>query len=97
MELEHSLYDGHSVALGHPQVEHHDIGAVLLVESDGIFTVDGLCDDFHVRLLIDHGREAVAYHRMIVREDHPDFLSQNRNHHALRLGSLTRTRVPDPG
>jgi hypothetical protein len=34
---------------------------------------------------------------MIVGENHPDFLPQNRNHHALRLGNLTRTRVPEPG
>src|SRR6185312_17247 len=70
---------------------------MVLVQGNGLFSIAGLGDHFHVRLLVDHGGEAVAHHRMIVGENHPDLLSQHRNHHALRLGSLTRTRVPEPG
>ncbi len=70
---------------------------MLLVQSDGFLAVAGFGDDFHVGLLVDHGRQAVTNHRVIIRQDHPNLLVQHRDHQALRLGNLTRTRVPEPG
>jgi len=97
VRLEHVLHDCDAVALGHAKVEHHDIGMVLFEERDGLFAVAGFRDDFHIRLLVDHGGEAVSYYGVIVCEDDPNLSLEHCNHHALRLGNRTLTRVPVPG
>ena len=45
---------------------------MLLEQSNRLVAVTGLRHHFHVGLLIDHSRESVAYHRMVIREDHPN-------------------------
>ena len=70
---------------------------VLLVQRDGLLAVAGFGDHFHVRLLIDHRREAVADHGVVIRQDDRDLSLHDSNHYGLRLDSLTLTRVPAPG
>src|SRR5882757_4486462 len=70
---------------------------MLLIQNDCLVAVTGFCNHFHVGLLVDHGGEAISYHRMIICKDHPDFPFQYRDHHTLRFGSRTLTRVPAPG
>ena len=72
MFREHVLDDSDAVTFGHAQIEHHDVRLMPFVEGDGFVTVAGLGDHLHVRLLIDHGREAVAHDRVIVRQNEPD-------------------------
>ena len=62
------------------QVENHDVGPVLLVERDGFLAVPCLTDHFHVGLLVDHGRQPVANHRVIIGEHDADAVLQHGGH-----------------
>ncbi len=48
---------------------------MLLVERDRLIAVAGFGDHFHVGLLVDHGGQSVAHHRMIIGEDDADLAS----------------------
>ena len=86
-----------AVALGHAQVEHHDVGVVPLVERDRLLAVARFGDDLHVGLLVDDRRQPVAHHRVIVREQHTDSLLHDGGHQEARFSMRTLTRVPCPG
>src|SRR6202043_1924339 len=80
VELEHALHHRHAVTLGHAQVQHHHIGPVLLVERDRLIASAGFRHYFHVGLLVDHGCQAVAHHRMIIGEHDADLGLHDSGH-----------------
>src|SRR5579862_2055022 len=90
------LHDRHTIAPGHAQIEHHHIGQMARIERGRFLAIGGLGHDFHVRLRIHDGCEAIAHDRMIVRKDHPN-LGCRSAHRLYSFGRRTLTRVPAPG
>src|SRR5438046_4090097 len=97
MRLEHPLHHRHAVPLGHAQVEHQHIGPMLLISRDRLIAVACFRDHFHVGLLVDHGRQAVAHHRMIIGEYDANIRLHDRSHYEVRFSMRALTRVPAPG
>jgi len=53
---------------------------VLLVQCDGFFAIARLADHFHVGLLIDHRRQPVSHHRVIIGQHDTDAVFQDGSH-----------------
>src|SRR5437588_12082306 len=70
---------------------------MLLVMRDPLIALACSRDHFHVGLLVDHGRQAVAHHRMIIGEYDANIRLHDRGHYEVRFSMRTLTRVPAPG
>jgi len=70
---------------------------VLFVAGDRLLAIARLGHHLHVGLLVHHGGESVAHHRMIVRQNDADPAFHHRRHQAARFAMRTLTRVPCPG
>src|SRR5207253_10010261 len=78
-------------------IRRQQLGPMLLVSRDRLTAVAGFRDHFPVGLLVDHGRQAVAHHRMIIGEYDADIRLHDRRHYEVRFSMRTLTRVPAPG